>query len=147
MVIDELRARGVDVLDLGTNDAASVDYPDYAAQVARIVAAGEASFGVLLCSTGVGMAIAANKFHGIRAALVHDVTTAHLAREHNNANILVLGGALLGDRILREIVRTWLDSAFEGGRHQRRVDKIGVLEDAERPTAQPKPQPNPKEQS
>jgi ribose 5-phosphate isomerase B len=116
------------VRDLGPADSSSVDYPDYAEAVARGVASGEAAQGVLLCGSGIGMSIAANKIDGIRAALVHDVTTAALARQHNDANVLVLGGAMIGDRLIREIVRTWVNSRFEGGRHQGRIDKIGRLE-------------------
>ena len=118
-------------VDLGPADHQSVDYPDYAAAVARGVAAGDADLGVLLCGSGIGMSIAANKVAGIRAALVHDVTGAALSRQHNNANVLVLGGGMLGERLIREIVRTWVNSRFEGGRHQRRVDKITHLEHAD----------------
>ncbi len=106
----------------------SVDYPDYAEHVARAVAEGRADRGILLCGTGIGMSIAANKIPGVRAALVHDVTTARMSRLHNDANVLALGGGLLGDRLLRDIVTTWLTTDFEGGRHQRRVDKIARLE-------------------
>jgi ribose 5-phosphate isomerase B len=128
IVVDELKAAGLDVRDLGPADTTSVDYPDYAEAVARGVAAGDAEQGVLLCGSGIGMSIAANKVDGIRAALVHDVTGAALARQHNDANVLVMGGGMLGDRLLREIVRTWLQSNFEGGRHQKRVDKIERIE-------------------
>lgn len=130
VVVDELRAAGYDVRDLGTADKSSVDYPDYAEAVARGVAAGEAAQGVLLCGSGIGMSIVANKIDGIRAALVHDVTGAALARQHNDANVLVLGGAMLGERLIRDIVRAWIRSSFEGGRHQRRIDKIRRIEDA-----------------
>jgi ribose 5-phosphate isomerase B len=128
VVLDELRARGVEVLDLGPADERSVDYPDYAEAVARRVASGEVTRGVLLCGSGIGMSIAANKVDGVRAALVHDVTGAALSRQHNDANVLVLGGGMLGERLIREIVRTWLDSRFEGGRHAGRVEKILRLE-------------------
>lgn len=128
IVIDELKAAGLDVRDLGPEGTTSVDYPDYAEAVARGVAAGDAEQGVLLCGSGIGMSIAANKVDGIRAALVHDVTGAALARQHNDANVLVMGGGMLGDRLLRDIVRTWLQSTFEGGRHQKRVDKIERIE-------------------
>jgi len=130
VVVDELRALGFDVRDLGTADNGSVDYPDYAEAVAHGVAGGEAEQGVLLCGSGIGMSIAANKVDGIRAALVHDVTGAALARQHNDANVLVLGGAMIGERLIRDIVRTWINSHFEGGRHQRRIDKIEGLEHA-----------------
>ena len=128
MVVDELRACGVEVRDLGPEGGASVDYPDYAEAVARAVAAGQAERGVLLCGSGIGMSIAANKVDGIRAALVHDVTGAALSRLHNDANVLVLGGGMLGERLIREIVRTWVNSRFDGGRHQGRIDKIRRIE-------------------
>ena len=114
--------------DLGAHDDRSVDYPDYAAEVASAVSEGRAARGVLLCGTGIGMSIAANKFPGVRAALVHDVTTARMSRLHNDANVLVLGGGLLGDRLLRDIVEAWFATEFEGGRHQRRLDKIAAVE-------------------
>ena len=125
-----MRACGFEVRDLGPADTTSVDYPDYAEAVARGVAAGAADRGVLLCGTGIGMSIAANKIDGIRAALVHDVTGAALSRQHNDANVLVLGGGMLGARLIRDIVQTWINSRFEGGRHQRRIDKIAALESA-----------------
>lgn len=128
MVVDELRACGLTVEDLGPATADSVDYPDYAELVARRVASGTADRGVLLCGSGIGMSIAANKVDGIRAALVHDVTGAALSRQHNDANVLVLGGGMLGERLIREIVRTWVNSRFEGGRHQGRLDKIVTIE-------------------
>jgi ribose 5-phosphate isomerase B len=116
--------------DLGAHDDRSVDYPDYAAEVASAVSEGRAARGVLLCGTGIGMSIVANKFPGVRAALVHDVTTARMSRLHNDANVLVLGGGLLGDRLLRDIVEVWFATEFEGGRHQRRLDKIAAVERA-----------------
>ena len=119
---------GVECIDLGPAGDASVDYPDYAEAVARAVASGSADRGILLCGTGIGMSIAANKIDGVRAALVHDVTTARMSRMHNDANVLALGGGLLGDRLLKDIVTVWLTTTFEGGRHQRRVDKIARLE-------------------
>lgn len=123
-----MRACGYDVRDLGPADTSSVDYPDYAEAVARGVAGGQATRGVLMCGTGIGMSIAANKVDGVRAALVHDVTGAALSRQHNDANVLVLGGGMLGERLIREIVRTWVNTGFEGGRHQRRIDKIESIE-------------------
>ena len=127
-MVEELRGLGMSVRDLGPSDTTSVDYPDFAEQVARAVAAGEGERGVLLCGSGIGMSIAANKIAGVRAALVHDMTGAALSRQHNDANVLVLGGAMLGERLIRDIVRTWVQSSFEGGRHQRRVDKISRIE-------------------
>lgn len=128
VVIDELESAGVVVDDLGTNTSDSVDYPDIAVEVARAVSQGRACCGVLLCGTGIGMSIAANKVAGIRAALVHDVTGARMSRLHNDANVLVLGGGILGDRLIRDIVQAWMSTRFEGGRHQRRVDKINALD-------------------
>ncbi len=106
----------------------SVDYPDYALRVAEAVAGGQAARGVLLCGTGIGMSIAANKVAGVRAALVHDVDGARMSRLHNDANILVMGGRVLDEAAIREIVRVWLDTGFEGGRHARRVGKISDIE-------------------
>jgi ribose 5-phosphate isomerase B len=135
VVLDVLRSLGLEVEDLGTDSAQSVDYPDYAAAVAREVSEGRATRGVLLCGTGIGMSIVANKFPGVRAALVHDVTSARLSRQHNDANVLVLGGGLMGERLIRDVVDTWFATEFEGGRHQRRIDKIHALEPKE--TQQP----------
>jgi len=128
VVIEELEHNGVTVDDLGTNSPDSVDYPDIALAVAKAVSERRACCGVLLCGTGIGMSIAANKVAGIRAALVHDVTGARMSRLHNDANVLVLGGAMLGERLIRDIVSTWLSTRFEGGRHQRRIDKIALLD-------------------
>jgi ribose 5-phosphate isomerase B len=127
IVLEALASLKVEARDLGVHEERSVDYPDYAVKVAQAVASGEADRGVLLCGTGIGMSIAANKVPGVRAALVHDVTTARMSRLHNDANVLVLGGGLLGDRLLREIVEVWFSTDFEGGRHQRRVDKIDEI--------------------
>ncbi|RJO63276.1 MAG: ribose 5-phosphate isomerase B [Myxococcales bacterium] len=112
-------------LDLGCKDESSVDYPDYAAEMARAIQDGRAERGILICGTGIGMSIAANKFDGIRAALAHDAYTAKMSRLHNDANVLVLGGRVLGPGVAEEIVRVWLETPFEGGRHQKRLDKIG----------------------
>jgi glycine hydroxymethyltransferase len=117
-----LEARGIAVEDLGTNTADSVDYPDFAAQVAQRVTEGQADQGLLICKTGIGMSMTANRFPHVRAALVHDAATAHLARSHNNANVLVLGADTAGET--DAILDAWLDSSFEGGRHERRVAKI-----------------------
>lgn len=123
-----LARRGVEVTDAGTDSDASVDYPDFGQKVAEMVIAGQAELGVLICGTGIGMSIAANKIPGIRAALVTDVFMARMAREHNNANILVLGGRVLDEQKACDLVGAWLDAAFEGGRHQGRLDKITALE-------------------
>lgn len=123
-----LKRRGFDVTDAGTNGDASVDYPDFGQKVAEAVIAGEAELGILICGTGIGMSIAANKIPGIRAALVTDVFMARMAREHNNANVLVLGGRVLDEQKACDLVGAWLDATFEGGRHQARLDKITLLE-------------------
>lgn len=115
---------GVDVVDMGVHNNESVDYPDYGIPVAEKVSQGELQRGVLICGTGIGMSILANKFPGVRAALVNDVYTSKMAKEHNDANIIVIGGRVVGKGIAREIIRTWLASKFEGGRHKRRLDKI-----------------------
>jgi ribose 5-phosphate isomerase B len=117
------------VHDLGTMSDDSVDYPDYAAQLAKALSRGEAARGILICGTGIGMSITANKFPGVRAALVHDDFTAQMAKEHNDANILVMGGRVLDVASARSMVKIWLETPFEGGRHQRRLDKIASLED------------------
>jgi ribose 5-phosphate isomerase B len=116
------------VEDAGTHSEASVDYPDYAEKVARAVAGGRADRGILICGTGVGICIAANKVRGIRAAPAWNPDIARLSRQHNDANVLCLSGRFIEAAAAREIVQAWLDTPFEGGRHQRRVDKISQLE-------------------
>jgi len=123
-----LRENGHEVVDAGCDGREPVDYPDYGRAVAELVASGAADQGILLCTNGIGMSVVANKFPGVRAALVHDVTEARMSREHTNANVLALGGGTLGKYLAREIVRTWLTATFAGGRHQRRLDKIAALE-------------------
>ncbi|AWK87484.1 ribose 5-phosphate isomerase B [Azospirillum thermophilum] len=121
-----LKGAGHEVLDLGTDGPASVDYPDFAAAMAAAITGGRAERGVLICGSGIGISIAANRHAGIRAALVHDVTTARLAREHNDANVLALGARIIGPEIAKDCVDTFLKTAFEGGeRHSRRVAKMG----------------------
>jgi ribose 5-phosphate isomerase B len=122
---DELKELGHEVLDLGTDSLDSVDYPDFGRKAAEAVAAGEAQAGVIVCGTGIGISIAANRVPGARTALCHDITTARLSREHNDANILALGARIIGTEIARDCVRTFLATPFAGGRHQRRVDKLG----------------------
>jgi ribose 5-phosphate isomerase B len=125
----ELLARlGHTAEDVGTSTAESCDYPDVAALVARKVAAGETDRGILICGTGLGMCIAANKFHGVRAAPCHDDLTAELSRRHNDLNVLCLSADLLGERLIDRMVEIWLSTPFEGGRHFRRVEKIAALE-------------------
>jgi ribose 5-phosphate isomerase B len=123
-----LTKREIPFEDCGTENGESVDYPDYGEKVARKVAAGAAEKGILFCGTGIGMSIVANKFPHVRAALVTDPFMARMAKEHNNANILVLGGRVIGDDEAREMVAAWLDATFEGGRHQGRLDKIAAIE-------------------
>lgn len=119
-----LGARGLDVLDLGTSGPDAVDYPDYARALTDALADGRARRGILICGSGIGMSIAANRRPGIRAALVHDVETATLARKHTDANVLVLGGRLTGEGVAKDCVDAFLDTEFEGGRHARRVAKL-----------------------
>jgi ribose 5-phosphate isomerase B len=120
--------RGDTVDDVGTHSTDSVDYPDYAVMVARAVAGGTAERGVLVCGTGLGMAMAANKIDGIRAAPIVDEASARLSREHNNANVIALGARLTAFEEARDLLRIFLDTAFQGGRHQRRIDKISALD-------------------
>ena len=123
-----LRSKGAEVQDFGTHGRESVDYPDFAREVSRCVSQGQAERGVLVCTSGIGMSIIANKFPGVRAALVHDIDGARSSREHNDANILVLGGAKTEALLAQQIIETWLATPFAGGRHQRRVDKISQIE-------------------
>jgi ribose 5-phosphate isomerase B len=126
-VVASLGEWGHDVADLGVNDHGSVDYPDYALRVTRQVTSGEADLGVLVCGTGIGMSIAANKVSGIRAALAGDEFSARMARAHNDANVLCLGNRVVGFGAGVGIVRAWLEARFEGARHQRRLDKIAAI--------------------
>jgi len=119
---------GHEVMDHGTHGAESVHYPVYGALVARAVASGRAHKGILVCGTGIGMSMVANRFPGVRAALCHDLYTALMSRRHNDANCLVLGGRLLGKGLAREMVKVWLETRFEGGRHSARLDQIQGLE-------------------
>jgi ribose 5-phosphate isomerase B len=123
-----LNERGIPSLDCGTESDSSVDYPDFGEKVAQEVSSGRVEKGILFCGTGIGMSIVANKFPHVRAALVTDQFMARMAKEHNNANILVLGGRVLDETRAREMVITWLEAVFEGGRHQARLDKIELLE-------------------
>jgi ribose 5-phosphate isomerase B len=125
-----LLEKGLPCEDLGTSNGDSVDYPDFGQLVARRVSTGSAEKGILVCGTGIGMSIVANKFPRVRAALATDVFMATMAKEHNNANILVLGGRVLESDQAREMVSAWLETAFAGGRHQARLDKISALESA-----------------
>ena len=123
-----LKQRELGFADYGTHGSGSVDYPDFGAKVANAVSKGQVNAGILICGTGIGMSIVANKFPGIRAALVHDEFTAQMAKEHNNANILVMGGRILTVEQGVRMVEIWLDTEFEGGRHQNRLLKIAAAE-------------------
>ena len=125
-----LEGAGYLVDDMGTHSEESVDYPDYAKSVGECVAAAKGALGVLVCGTGIGVSIAANKVEGIRAALAHDSLTARRAREHNDANVIALGGKVVGDDEAIAIVQEFLSAEFAGGRHQRRIDKITEMDQA-----------------
>lgn len=127
-LVEYLRCLGAEVRDFGTHGPESVDYPDFAGEVSRCVSEGKAERGVLVCTSGIGMSIVANKFPGVRAALVNDLEGARSSREHNDANILVLSGAKTDAGLARSILQIWLETPFGGGRHQRRVDKIRQTE-------------------
>ena len=120
--------KGLEVKDFGTNSTESCDYPDYAAPAARAVAAGECEKGVLICTTGIGVSMVANKVPGIRCALCGDLLSAEMTRRHNDANMLAMGAGIIGQNLALAIVDKWLETEFEGGRHQRRVDKIMELD-------------------
>ncbi|MEZ0225438.1 MAG: ribose 5-phosphate isomerase B [Alphaproteobacteria bacterium] len=122
---EHLKKRGYEVIDLGTLSEERVDYPDYGFKLAEAIRDGTAPFGVAVCGSGIGISIALNRYKDVRAALVHDVTTARLARSHNDANVLALGARLIGPDIALECVDTFLSTAFEGGRHAGRVEKLG----------------------
>lgn len=123
-----LRKRGEIVADYGTDSCESNDYPDYGKKVAKSVASGKDGLGILICGTGIGMSIVANKVSGVRAALVQDQFAAQMAREHTDANLLVLGARIVDFELAPKLVEIWLDSEFQGDRHQRRIDKISQLE-------------------
>ncbi len=123
-LVDEVARLGFRSLDLGTNGPESVDYPDFAKSVCAALTTRQAAWGVLICGSGIGMSIAANRNSKIRAALCHDALTAQLARQHNNANVLVLGARLIGEDVARDCLKIFLATGFEGGRHARRVAKL-----------------------
>ena len=125
---DHLREEGHEVNDLGTHSEESVDYPEYGAMVARAVVDGDADYGVCVCGTGIGIGIAANKVKGARAAVVHDATSARMARQHNDANVVCVGARLTGPQAATDAIDAFLAAEFEGGRHQRRIDEITELE-------------------
>lgn len=125
MLRKQLEALGFDVLDLGTDSADSVDYPDFGHALSRAMVDGQAGRGVLVCGTGIGMSMTANRHVGVRAAVCHDSTSARLAREHNDANVLALGARLIGPEVARDCLVAFLETSYAGGRHARRVSKIG----------------------
>ncbi len=116
--------RNIEVIDFGPRDSDSVDYPDFGQMVAQSVVSKESNRGIVICGTGLGMSIVVNRFPGIRGTLCSDVLSAKMSRQHNDSNLLVLAGRMIGSTLANEIVQTWLDTPFEGGRHQRRIDKI-----------------------
>ena len=127
-VKQHLQARGLECKDFGTYTTDSCDSPDFGAAAARAVASGECEKGIVMCTTGIGISIAANKIKGVRCALLSDLMSARLTRQHNDTNMMAMGAGVVGTKLALEIVDTWLDTAFEGGRHQRRVDKLMALE-------------------
>ena len=127
-VIAHLTAKGYEVVNFGTDTLDSCDYPDFAAPAAKAVASGECEKGIVLCTTGIGVSITANKVKGIRCALLSDVMSARMTRQHNDTNMMAIGAAVVGQMLALEIIDTWLGTEFEGGRHQRRVDKMMALE-------------------
>ncbi len=127
-MVEYIKSIGNEVMDLGTNSADSVDYPDYAKKVCEEIQQGDSDLGILICGTGIGMSLAANKFEGIRAACVSDVYSAKMSRNHNNANVLCIGARVIGDEVAKLIIKSFLENEFEAGRHQRRVDKIMAFE-------------------
>lgn len=127
-IISLLRELHIPYFDFGTGSPQSVDYPDFGEKVSEAVSAGKIDKGILICGTGIGMSIVANKFPGVRASLCNELFTARMSRLHNDANVLVLGGRILGKDLAREIVRTWLTTPFEGERHSRRLQKISLIE-------------------
>jgi len=125
ILVDEIAALGYEALDLGTDGPASVDYPDFGEALAAVITEGRADRGVLVCGSGIGIAMAANRHAGIRAAPCHDETSARLTREHNDANVLALGARLVGVEVAKDCLKAFLKTEFEGGRHARRVAKLG----------------------
>jgi ribose 5-phosphate isomerase B len=123
-----LKSIGVEPIDMGTFNEDSVDYPDFGVLVAEKISKGELEKGILICGTGIGMSIVANKFQGVRAALANDLYSSRFSREHTDANILVMGGWIVGKDLAKEILRVWLETPFVGGRHKKRLEKIEAIE-------------------
>ena len=126
VLVKDLAALGWSVLDLGTDGPESVDYPDFAVKLAETLKSGKAERGILLCGTGIGISIAANRFDHVRAALVHDAFGARMCRQHNDANVLVMGGRTTGPEVARDCLKIFIETEFEGGRHARRVSKLSA---------------------
>ena len=127
-VIAHLTAKGYEVVNFGTDTLDSCDYPDFAGPAAKAVASGACDKGIVLCTTGIGVSITANKVKGIRCALLSDVMSARMTRQHNDTNMMAIGAAVVGQMLALEIIDTWLGTEYEGGRHQRRIDKMMALE-------------------
>lgn len=128
-IVEHLKNKGYEIVDFGTNELASCDYPVYGELASRAVAAGEVDLGILICGTGVGISLAANKVKGIRACVCSEPYTAKLSRMHNNSNVLCFGARVIGPELAKMIVDEWLEAEYEGGRHQRRVDMIMAIEE------------------
>ncbi|HZV47401.1 MAG TPA: ribose 5-phosphate isomerase B [Thermodesulfovibrionales bacterium] len=128
-ILSLLQELHLECIDYGTDGPQSVDYPDFGEKVSEAVSAGKIEKGILICGTGIGMSIVANKFPGVRASLCNELFTAKMSRLHNDANILVLGGRIVGKDLAKEIVKTWVSTPFEGARHRRRLDKISHIEE------------------
>ena len=127
-IISFLRELGYELSDMGPENSDSVDYPDYGIKIAQAITKNKVSRGIVICGTGIGMSIVVNRFSGIRGALCSDIFTAKLSREHNDSNILIMGGRVVDHNLAKEIVRVWLNTRFEGGRHLKRLDKISKLD-------------------
>ena len=128
-VLGLLKGRNIDIVDCGTNSVESVDYPDFGSRVSELVSSGEVDKGILICGTGLGMSMVANKYPKVRAALCNDLFSAKMSRMHNDANVLVLGGRVIGKDLAAEIVKVWLTTPFEGDRHLKRLQKIKKIEE------------------
>ena len=127
-LVGTLRDKGFEIDDLGPSNADSVDYPDYGIKLAQAIVEQKVERGIVICGTGVGMSIVVNRFPGVRGTLCSDIYTAKMSREHNDSNILIMGGRVIGKELALEIVEIWLNTKFEGGRHQRRIDKINEID-------------------
>lgn len=132
LVVDYLKRRGHEVIDEGTFSDESCDYPDFALKVATKVARGEVERGILICATGTGMAMAANKVPGVRAAVANDIYTARFSRLHNDANVLAMGARVIGPGLAQAVLETWMETDFEGGRHEKRLEKVACIERGEK---------------